>query len=101
MEAPSSFRPPVLSPSQRSLVGLKMRRTDADEPAKHSGEMAGVLKPREDGSLQDTAFRITQRILRAFDPLLQQVTMGRAAHASLEQLGKMVSTHAGQCRELR
>src|SRR5215470_18820003 len=89
-------RLPVCNSEQRRLMRLKLRWTDSNKPAKHSGEMAWIRKSRDSGSVQDCALRITQRNLCPFDSLLQYITVWRALHASLEQLRKVVSAHARQ-----
>ena len=97
VRSPSGIRLlPRANPEQGRLSGLKLRRTDPDKPPKHSGEVAWVRKSRDSGSVQDAAPRITQRNLCPFDSLLQHIPVRCAAHASLEQLGKMVSAHACQ-----
>ena len=96
----------VLEPFARSyteprrLIRLKLRRADSDEPTKNLGEMARVRQAANGGGFQNTAARIAQRNLCAFDSFLQHVAVRRAAHAPLEQLGKMVGAHASQSGEV-
>src|SRR5262245_21919330 len=83
-QLPAGSRLPPRNPEQRGLIGLKLRRTDSDKAAKHSGEVAWIRKSRDSGCVQHCAPRITQRNLRPFDSLLQHITVRRAPHASLE-----------------
>src|SRR5262249_49685848 len=86
--------------AQRRLVALKLRRTGSDKAPKHSGEVAWIRKTRDNARVQYGALRIAQRNLCRFDSLLQHITVGCATHAFLEQLRKMVGTHARQFGEV-
>ena len=101
LEAPSGIRLPLGNPEQRRLIGLKLRRTDSNKPAKHSREVTWIRKSGDSARVQHGAPRITQRSLCPFDSLLQHITVGCATHASLEQLRKMVRAHARQFGERR
>src|SRR4030095_9251606 len=82
-------------------IRSKLRGSDTDEPMKHPGKVAGVLESDTDAGLPNSEPLTSQKFFGAVDPLQEYKTMRRSTHAFLEQLTKVMGTHARQCSEIR
>jgi hypothetical protein len=77
----------------------ELSRGRPDDSTKRPREMAGVLEARRQAGLEDGALRVSKGLLGAFDSSPQNILMGRAAHALLKELRKVVRAHSGDTGE--
>src|SRR5262249_4582911 len=94
-----SIRSTPAVPAGRS-ARPELPRARAHESPKRVGEVAGILEACRQAGLEHGTFRVSEGLLGAFDPLRQNVLMGRATDASAEELRKIVGAHPRDVGEL-